>query len=312
MAKDYYKTLGVDRGADEKEIKRAFRKLAKKYHPDANPDDPTAEMKFKELNEAYEVLSDADKRSMYDRFGPDFARYSGVPNGGGAGGAPGGGFYTSTDGQGLDFEELLKNVFGGAGGSGFSGFGGFSSRPTDTTTRTRTGANPFGDIKGRDIEHPVRVSLREAYEGATRFISNGDRRIRADIPAGVTDGTKVRLAGEGEPGPGGNGDLFLVIEIEPDRQFERDGADLTTDLKVDMFTALLGGEVEVPTMTRPVKLNIPAGTQSGRKFRLTGKGMPIMRQKGSFGNLYARVLITVPTKLTDEQKRLIEELRESF
>ncbi len=304
MAKDYYKTLGVDRNADEKEIKRAFRKLAKKHHPDANPDDPSSEAKFKEINEAYEVLGDTEKRSMYDRFGPDFARYSGMPNGGAGG--PGGGFYNTTvDGQGADFEDLLKNIFGGGG------FGGFGGRTADTTSRSRT-ANPFGDIKGRDIEHPVRVTLREAYEGTTRYVNTGERRIKADIPAGVTDGTKVRLAKEGEPGPGGPGDLYLVIEVEPDRQFERDGADLLTDLKIDVFTAILGGEVEVPTMTRPLKLTIPPGTQSGRKFRLTGKGMPIMRQKGSHGNLYARVLITVPTDLTDEQKQMVEALRDSF
>jgi curved DNA-binding protein len=294
MAKDYYKTLGVSRDADEKDIKKAFRKLAKQYHPDANPDNPTAEAKFKELNEAYEVLSDPEKRSQYDRFGADFAKFQGAPNGWGNTG--GGQYYTNVDTSGVDFDDLLKNIFGGMGG-----FGGRAS--------TRT-AEPM--VKGRDIEHPVKVSLREAYEGATRYINNGDRRIKADIPAGVTDGTKVRLSGEGEPGPGGSGDLYLVVEVEPDTMFERKGSDLYTDIKVDMFTALLGGEVEVPTMQRPVKLNIPAGTSSGKRFRLTGKGMPIMRKKGEYGDLYARVLITVPLHLNDDQRKLAQQLRDSL
>jgi curved DNA-binding protein len=296
MAKDYYKTLGVSRDADEQTIKKAFRKLAKQYHPDANPDNPTAEAKFKEINEAYEVLGDDEKRGQYDRFGPDFARYQNVP-GGGAPGA-GGQYYANTDVDfnGVNFDDILRDIFGGIGGFGARG-------------NART-AEP--QVKGRDIEHPVRISLREAYDGTSRQITNGERRIRADIPAGVTDGTKVRLSGEGESGMGGAGDLYLVIEVEPDAQFERKGADLYTDIKVDVFTALLGGDTEVPTMQRPVKLSIPAGTSSGKRFRLTGKGMPIMRKKGEYGDLYARVMLTVPTTLTDEQRQLAQQLRESL
>lgn len=293
MAKDYYKTLGVSKTADEKELKKAYRKLAKQYHPDANPDNASAEAKFKEINEAYEVLSDEDKRAKYDRFGSDFAKYQQPPGGGYPGGGyPGAGgnaAYTDFDAAGGNFDDLLKNIFGG-----FSG------------ART-TQAN----VKGRDLEYPVKVSLREAYEGATRHITNGNRRIKADIPSGVTDGTKVRLAGEGEAGPGGAGDLYLVIEIEPDSKFERKGHDLYTEVKVDLFAALLGGEVEIPTLSRAVKLNIPAGTQSGQRFRLTGKGMPIARQKGEYGDLYARMLITVPTGLNDEQRSLIQQLRDT-
>lgn len=293
MAKDYYKTLGVGRDADEKEIKKAFRKLAKQHHPDANPNNPTSEAKFKELNEAYEVLGDSEKRAQYDRFGADVDRYQSQPNtwqGGGAAGAP---YYTNVDTGAVDFDDLLKNIFGGIGGR--------------SSART---AEPA--VKGRNIEHPVKISLREAYDGTTRRITNGERRINADIPAGVTDGTKVRLSGEGEAGPAGRGDLYLVIEIEPDSQFERKGIDLYTDIRVDMFTALLGGETEVPTMQRPVKLNIPAGTSSGKRFRLTAKGMPVMRKKGEYGDLYARVLITVPGNLNDEQRQLAQQLRDSL
>lgn len=292
MAKDYYKILGVAKNADEKEIKKAFRKLAKQYHPDTNPGNAAAEAKFKEINEAYEVLSDADKRSQYDRFGPDFQRYSGV---GGTGG-PGG--YTQTvdfGGGDVNLEDILKNLFGGLGGMGGRG----------ASARTAQ--------RGEDIEQPVTISLREAYEGTSRIITKGDRRIKADIPAGVTDGMKVRLAGEGQSSVfgGAAGDLLLVVQIEPDPQFERVGNDLYTDIKVDMFTAMLGGQIEVPTLAGRVRLNIPAGSQSGQKFRLTGKGMPIIKQKNTNGDLYARVLITVPTNLNDEQRALIEQLRDA-
>jgi curved DNA-binding protein len=220
---DYYKTLGVAKTATQDEIKKAFRQQAKQYHPDKNPDNPEAERKFKEINEAYEVLGDEKKREQYDMFG------------------------------------------------------------------------------------------REAYEGTTRVITKNGQQKKVSIPPGADTGTRVRMAGEGAPGMFGSqpGDLYLVVEVTPDSQFDRKGDDLSVDVNVDMFTAMLGGSVEIPTMTRPVRLNIPAGTQSGRKFRLAGKGMPMLRQGATFGNLVARVQITVPENLNDEQKRLVEQLRDS-
>jgi curved DNA-binding protein len=290
MAKDYYQTLGVKKDATEKEIKQAFRKLAKKYHPDANPDDPTAEAKFKEINEAYEALNDPEKRKLYDQFGttnPNQA-YQQSPYGNGQR------VYTNVDD--VDFSSIFDQFFGG-GGFGRSGRGAYQPQAA-----------------GRDIEQEVSISLREAYSGTQRIITKDGRRLKANIPAGATTGTKVRLSGEGESGIGGGpaGDLYLIVRVEPDEQFERDGDNLTVEVKLDMFTATLGGEVEVPTLDRPVKLRIPAGTQSGRKFRLMGKGMPKLRKKGESGDLYARMLITVPTNLNDEQRALVEQLRASL
>lgn len=295
-AKDYYQTLGVSRSANDKEIKLAFRKLAKKHHPDANRDDPSAEGRFKEINEAYEVLSDKDKRSMYDRFGtvnPQQAPWGDNPAGGG-------GQYTYTPtGNNVDLGDIFGSLFGrrGAERTGSAGVG-------SPFSGTRT-------MRGQDIEQKVSITLQEAYTGATRLITKGDRTVRVNIPAGAKTGTKVRLTGEGEAGTQ-PGDLYLVVEVEPDTRFERDGDNLTVDVKVDMFTALLGGEAEVPTLTRPVKLKIPAGTQSGRKFRLSGKGMPVLNQPDRFGDLIARMLVTVPEKLTPEQRELVEQLKATF
>ncbi len=288
MAYEYYDVLGVGRSASEKEIKQAFRKLAKKYHPDANPNNPQAEAKFKELNEAYEVLSDPQKRAQYDQFGGAF------PGFGGNGGA-----YQ----QQVDFGDLFENIstiFGSRGRSS-----GFNTRVHEQTARRH---------KGQNLEQQVNITLQEAYAGATRLVSTRGRTINVNIPAGAKSGTKVRVSGEGEPGFNGGpaGDLLLVVEVLPDTTFERVDDDLTTEVKVDMFTALLGGEVEIPTMTGAVKLTVPAGTQSGRKFRLAGKGMPRLKQSGEFGNLYARILITVPTQLTAEQQQLAMQLRDSF
>lgn len=295
MATDYYNVLGVSRGASAEEIKKAFRKQAKKYHPDANPNDPKAEERFKEVNEAYEVLSDPEKRAQYDRFGaagvgagPGFSGFSGF---GGFGGRR-----QSQRGANINMEDLsdiFEGIFGGAG----QGFG--RQQP-----RTR----------GQDIEQPITITLREAYEGTTRIISKEGRRIDVNIPAGATNGTKVRLAGEGGPGSfgGDSGDLHLVVEVTPDSRFTREGDDLLVDIEVDVFTAMLGGSVEVPTMTRPVRLTVPAGTQSGRKFRIAGKGMPKLRAKDQFGDLYARVLITVPAHMTPEQRHQAELLRDLF
>ncbi|NWG15486.1 MAG: DnaJ domain-containing protein [Chloroflexi bacterium] len=299
MAKDYYQLLGVKRDASEKDIKTAFRRLAKKHHPDANPNDPNAEARFKEINEAYEVLSDPEKRARYDRFGtanpqfdPNFAGQSYT--------------YTNVDIGDSPFADILDSLFGGFGRAG---------RARGASGGVR--GSPFGgavSMDGEDIRHNVTISLKEAYTGTSRLITKGDRTVKVNIPAGASTGTKVRLSGEGMPGAGGGrpGDLYLIVEVAPDAQFERKGDDLYVDVKVDMFAALLGGEVEVPTLERPVKLRIPPGTQSGRRFRLSGKGMPVLRHKDQFGDLYARVLVTVPEHLNAEQKALVERLRDSL
>jgi len=302
MAKTYYDVLGVQKDASEKEIKSAFRKLAKKYHPDTNQDDPSAEARFKEINEAYEVLSDKEKRSMYERFGtvnPQAAGFNSQPGGYG-------GYTRTANPEDLgDFSSIFDSIFGGARGRR----GGTTSRVQDMPFGTRGFA-----MDGSDITQSAPISLAEAYSGTARLITRTGRTIRAKIPAGAATGTKVRLAGEGEAGANGGapGDLYLVVEVESDSSFERSGDDLTTEIKVDMFTALLGGDIDVPTLARTVKLKVPPGTQSGRKFRLTGKGMPRLRDPQTFGDLYARVLITVPEKLSDEQRAAVENLRALF
>ena len=292
MAKNYYDTLGVRKSASDKEIKQAFRKLAKQYHPDANPDNPQAEARFKEINEAYEVLGDSEKRRQYDQFGARFADYN----------RNGGGHYPNINHADIDdasFSDILENLFGGFGRSG----------------QSRTARQPRQQPgKGHDLEQRVTISLHEAYHGATRRVTKGNRAVSVNIPAGARMGTKVRLAGEGQANPMGGppGDLYLNVEVAADPTFERDGDDLNVEIKVDMFTALLGGEAEVPTMTGHVKLMIPPGTQSGRKFRLSGKGMPLLRKKNEFGDLYAKALVTVPESLTPEQRRLAQQLRDSM
>jgi curved DNA-binding protein len=304
MAKDYYKTLGVSRSATEKELKQAYRKLAKKYHPDANPDNPNAEAKFKEINEAYEVLSDKEKRETYDRFGTVNPQQ--VPWGAGAN--PSGGGYTYTGGSNVDFGDL-GDIFGSL----------FGRQRGAADPRTGNVGNPFGSAsarpqRGQDIEQKVAITLQEAYVGATRLITKGERTVRVNIPAGAKTGTKVRLAGEGESGFGNGqaGDLYLIVEVEPDNRFEREGDDLTVEVKVDMFTVLLGGQVEVPTLGRPINLKIPAGTQAGRKFRLTGKGMPVLNQAEKHGDLYARIVVIVPESLNEKQRELVEQLKATF
>lgn len=305
--KDYYEILGVKRDATEKEMKSAFRRQAKKYHPDANPGDSTAEAKFKELNEAYEVLSDKEKRQIYDRFGT--VDPSQIPGAGGfrGQGQPGGfgnvDFGNVDFGNGADFgdiSDILGQMFGRSAGRR----GG----------RAETRARANFPMDGQDMTAEVNITLQEAYDGAVRLINKGERTLRANIPAGAATGTRVRLAGEGEPGANGGkpGDLYMVIEVDPNATFTREGDDLTADVRVDMFTALLGGEVEVPTLGRPIKMKIKAGTQSGRKLRVPGKGMPRLKKPGEHGDLYARVLIAVPEHLTDEQKAEFEKLRAQF
>lgn len=287
MSRNYYDVLGVARNADDDEIKRAFRQKAKQYHPDANPDSPTAEARFKEVNEAYEVLSDDDKRSAYDRFGENWRQYQGFN-----GQNP---YANGGEAPFTDVSDIFESFFAGGRRGGFH----------------RSGDFPRA---GQDIEQAVTISLREAYEGTQRIVSKGGRDITVQIPRGAATGAKVRLAGEGQPGLNGGsaGHLYLIVTVSPDPQFERQGDDLQVDVKVDAFTAMLGGEVEAPTLNRPLRLKIRPGTQSGQKLRLSGKGMPKLRQDNAFGDLYARVVITVPAKLDPAQRELAEALRASL
>jgi curved DNA-binding protein len=312
--KDYYKILGVSRDADEKEIKRAFRKLARQCHPDVNPDDAAAEGRFKEVNEAYEVLSDPEKRGKYDQLGTEWARYQqagGRPGGFDWGrwttGAPGGA------GQRVNVRygtaEDLEDLFGGA--SPFSDFFG------QIFGRTGGGGGPGGfeyrvrPQRGQDYEQEVEISLREAYQGTTRALQKDGRRLEVRIPPGARTGTRVRLAGEGSPGGAGGqaGNLYLRVRVAPDPQFERQDDDLHVTVPVDLYTAVLGGQAQVPTLSGPVMLTIPAGTQNGRVFRLRGKGLPHLRQPEQHGDLYAKVDVQLPTELTPRQRELFEELR---
>ncbi len=299
--KDYYQSLGIPRSASADEIRTAYRKLAMKYHPDRNPNDKPAEEKFKEINEAYQVLSDPQKRTRYDQLGSAYSQYERT------GGAPGGfnwdqwqtgrGRGGPSAGSGQGQQVNFDDFFGGAGG-GFSDF--FSS-----IFGGMGGAAEGGERRMPAYEQSVAISLKEAYEGATRLLEGGGRRLQVKIPAGAKTGTKVRVAGGG---PGG-ADLYLKVVVEDDSHFERDGNNLYAPVSVDVFTALLGGEVEVQTMSGKLKLTIPAGTQPEQAIRIAGHGMPHLKNPQVKGDLFVRVKVRVPRKLTTEQKALLEEAR---
>ena len=286
--KDYYAVLGVTKGASEKEIKQAYRKLARKYHPDVNPGSKEAEEKFKEISEAYEVLNDKEKRTKYDRFGEEWQRYEHQ-------GAPGPGGYEHFGGFNFDL------------GHGTGEFGDFFEMLFGPRGAARQ------DMRGADLEAQIEIMLEEAYEGARKSISvtpsgGHSRRLEVKIPAGVNDGSKIRLAGEGVAGPGGKkGDLFLIVRLKPHHIFERRGDDLFEEMTVPFATAALGGEIQVRTMKGRVTMKIPAGAQSGQTFRLTGQGMPRLNKPGK-GDLFVKVRISVPKRLTDRQRELIQEL----
>jgi DnaJ-class molecular chaperone len=310
--KDYYATLGVTKASSEKEIKQAYRKLARKFHPDVNPNDKAAEARFKDINEAYEVLGDAAKRSKYDELGANWRQYEQAERAGAAnpfagwnanaGGAPGGGgFRTMTQEEMEDlfgdqnpFSDFFTTFFGGSGGA---------------SAGTRAGRGGRGRAHaGRDIEHELDLTLDEAYHGTTKrlALSHGGAPRTKDvrIPAGVGDGSRVRVPGEGEPGTGGGpaGDLYLRLRLTPHPTFERRGQDLHTTVAVPVPTAVLGGEVDVPTMAgKAVRLKIPPFTQNGQVFRLKTYGMPA-RGSHAQGDLYAKVEAQVPTSLTAEER----------
>jgi len=323
--KDYYSILGVNRNASEREIKQAYRRLARKYHPDVNPGDKSAEGKFKQINEAYEVLSDKEKRQKYDQFGDrwqhadQFAKARGQQ-------APFWDFSQSGGATRFHFEEgdldsLFEELLRGSGAGTFHR----RSRPR----------------RGQNIEYPVEVTLEEVYHGTTRMLSlrfeepcsgcqgtgriqnmpcsvcrgsgavSRVKRLEVKIPSGVRDGSRVRIAGKGGSGYGGgeSGDLYLVVSVKPHKLFERRGDDLQVEVVVPLTVAMLGGEVEVPTPKGKLALKIPPETQNGRAFRLTGQGMPHLG-KSSRGDLLARVKVVLPAKLSSQEKELFKQLRQ--
>ncbi len=295
--KDYYKILGVDKSASSDDIKKAYRKLARKYHPDVNPNDKVAEERFKEINEANEVLIDPDKRSKYDRLGSSWQAYQ---RAGGQGGFDWSEWVTGANRGGyVDLNDIL-------GGSARSGsFSDFFEAIFGTMGQARSAPR-----QGQDYTQKVEISLEEAFNGASRVLRVGGRRIEVKIPRGAKSGTKVRVRGEGAEGAAGGpkGDLYLEIEIAPHPTFERVGDDIYTELPVDLYTAVLGGEATVPTFKGKIKLRIPPETQSGRTFRLKAQGMPHLKQPDERGDLYAKVVVQLPQNLTPEEIALFEEL----
>ncbi len=298
--KDYYKILGVAKGADDKEIKKAYRRLARQYHPDVNPGDKAAEARFKEINEAYEVLSDPEKRRKYDELGQSYQHWQQAGGPGGFNWAQ----WTTTAGPGGTRVEYgdLNDLFGRGGFSDFfeAIFGGMGMAGTQAGTAARS----------RDLEHEVEITLEEAYRGAQRIIEVDGRRLEVKIPPGVKTGSRVRVAGEAPTGGirgGPRGDLYLRIKVLPHPTFERRDDDLYCEVPVDLFVALLGGEARVPTLSGSVALRIPAGTQSGRTFRLAGQGMPKLRSPQERGDLYVKTRVMLPERLSEREQKLVRE-----
>jgi DnaJ-class molecular chaperone len=321
--KDYYSTLGLAKTATDKEIKQAFRKLARKHHPDVNPGDKAAEGRFKELNEAYEVLGDPTKRRKYDELGANWRMYEQAgaqPPPGGArpggwnvdfgGQAPGGGYRTMT-------EEEMREMFGNADpfSDFFHTFFGGAASDDESGRRTRGGRSRAAR-RGRDVEQEIELNLEDAYHGTTRRLSikhdGHARTVDVRIPAGVADGSRVRVAGEGEHGSGGaqSGDLFLRIRLAPHPVYERKARDLYMKVPIPLTTAVLGGETAVHTLGgKSLRLRVPPTTQNAQVFRLKGHGMPIVGKPDQTGDLYATIDVQLPKTLTPEQRSHFEALQ---
>ncbi len=308
---DYYKVLGIEKTATPDEIKKAYRKLARKYHPDINPGDKEAEIKFKEINEANEVLSNAENRAKYDKYGEHWKhgeeyekaqqqqqqqqrQYQQSQNYGG----DFGGFSGANFGEGEDYSDFFQSMFGGASGSSF----GRGSR-----------GSASGKFKGQDVYAELKLNLMDAAVSHPQTFEINGKKVRITIPAGVYDGQQIKLKGHGNPGHNGgpNGDLYITFDIPNDPRFERIGNDLKTKVEIDLYTAVLGGDVKVNTLDGTVNLKVKPDTQNGTTVRLKGKGFPVYKMEGQHGNLYVTFEVKLPTNLTEKQKDLFEQLRNS-
>lgn len=303
--KDYYKILGVSKETPAQEIKKIYRKLALKYHPDKNPGDKQAEEKFKEISEAYEVLGDPKKRKKYDTLGSDWRQYEsqGANPGGfdfsqwvrqrGGGSRSGGGFYsTEEDFDSSGFSDFFDQLFGGS----------YKSRSTNDF--------PRASRKGRDYEGNLTISLKDAYHGSETLITVDDEKIKIRIPAGVTNGQVLRVKGKGGKGTRGaeSGNLFLHVTVAEDPRYERKQNDLYTEIKVPLYTAILGGQVEIDSLKGNYSITIPRETQNGKVLRMKGLGMPVYEQKNKYGDLYLKIMIEIPQHITEQERELFIKL----
>lgn len=292
---DYYKILGVDKNASDDAIKKGYRKLARKYHPDLNPNDKEANKKFQQINEANEVLSDSEKRKKYDQYGKDWkqaeqfeqARQSRQHTG-----DQWGQTFTGNGGEG-DFSDFFESLFGGG-----------SARSQSRTRQTK--------FRGQDINGDVQLNLTNVYNTHQQTFSVNGKNIRIAIPAGVDNGQKIKIAGHGEPGINGgpNGDLYITFTIINNTKFRRDGNDLHTAVDIDLYTSLLGGEITIDTLNGKIKMKVAPETQNGSKVRVKGKGFPLYKKDNEFGDLFVTYNIKLPTNLTDKQKELFRQLAE--
>ncbi|OJW82548.1 MAG: molecular chaperone DnaJ [Bacteroidetes bacterium 46-16] len=304
--KDYYKVLGVDKKASQDEIKKVYRKLAVKYHPDKNPENKQAEEKFKEINEAYDVLGDAEKRKKYDELGENWQHYQqqGGPSGGfdysqwaNAGRSKQGGSTFHTEfftGDEHGFSDFFDTFFGS----------GFSSSGQGRRSRRNAG------IRGQDLESHTDLTLEEAFHGTERQLNLRGQKLKIKLKPGIKDGQVLRMKGKGEPGMNGgtNGDLYINIHVQKHPRFERKDNDLYFDQPLDAYTAILGGKIPVQAIDKTLQVNIPAGTDSGKTFRLKGMGMPLYDDPKQHGDAYARMVITVPKNLSEQEKEIIKKL----
>lgn len=294
---DYYKILGLDKGASQDDVKKAYKKLARKFHPDLNPNDPDAHRKFQEINEANEVLSDPEKRKKYDQYGENWKhadefeaqkqQYGQYQS------SQGKGTYWTSSGDGSEFSDFFEQMFGGMSGH--------SSR----SSRANHG------FRGQDYTTELQISLTDAAKTHKQIITVNGKNLRITIPAGIADGQTIKLKGQGGPGVNGGpvGDLYITFSIPEDSRFKRVGNDLYTTVPLNLYTAILGGEQIIETMDNKAKLKVAPGTQNNTKVRLKGKGFPVYKQEGSFGDLIVTYSIDIPTDLTDKQRELFREIQ---